>query len=148
MLGICIGLAIAVLALVLGGMAVFYLNWLLWSAFKCTIIEDLPDAFWCIIVALVIAAGMATGCEIEKDLTEKYVQDYMITKQIVEDAMAANIERAGQVQLLEVAMEANKELARKQYNAQRWYGFNIDEDVLELEPIQITGATQLAEVEQ
>ena len=35
--------------------------------------------------------------------------------------------------------EANKELAGYQYDCRQWYGFAVDDRVLDLEPIDISG---------
>ncbi len=73
----------------------------------------------------------------DKKLYIQRIEKYKITKETIESSIASE-ELTGyeRVQLVNTTIAENKELIGLQYDCQQWYGFAIDDSVMELEPIK------------
>ena len=74
----------------------------------------------------------------EKMLETRYVQEYKLVKQTIEESVDSyNISDLARLNLTQDVLFENRKLARKQSDCKRWYGFAIDKDVLYLKPIKL-----------
>lgn len=93
-----------------------------------------------IVPILVLIASVYGGIEFDKNQSRRYVYEYIAKKETIEASLQnENLAGLERMQLVEQAAKANQELAGIQYDCQQWYGFFIDDRVLELEPIDISG---------
>lgn len=93
-----------------------------------------------IVPILVFIVSVYGGIEFDKNLSRRYVYEYIAKKETIEASLQnENLAGLERMRLVEQAAEANQELAGIQYDCQQWYGFFVDDRVLELEPIDISG---------
>lgn len=93
-----------------------------------------------IVPILVLIASVYGGIEFDKNLSRRYVYEYIAQKETIEASLQnENLAGFERIQIVEQAAKANQELAAIQYDCQQWYGFFVDDQVLELEPIDISG---------
>lgn len=94
---------------------------------------------------LVIIAFVLGGVKIEKSMNGRYVDQYQAQKATIEASLQSDVlSGLERIQLVQQAAEANKELAGYQYDCRQWYGFAVDDRVLDLEPIDISGGAENA----
>lgn len=68
----------------------------------------------------------------------KYIAEYESVKQTIESSLENEILTGFErVELVKQAAECNKELAGRQYSASKWYGFQYDDRIFELEPVNL-----------
>ena len=80
------------------------------------------------------------GISVEKNSNSRYVDQYQAQKETIEASLQSDVlSGLERIQLVQQAAEANKELAGYQYDCRQWYGFAVDDRVLDLEPIDISG---------
>lgn len=93
-----------------------------------------------VVFAVILAVGCWLGCVVERETNRAYIAEYQAAKYTIE-ANLKNEEMSDltRMELLKEATEYNVALAGKQYSAERWYGFNIPEEVLDLDPINLGG---------
>lgn len=89
---------------------------------------------------LVLVACVFGGITVEKSYNGRYVEQYKAQKATIEASLQSDtLSGLERIQLVQQAADANKELAGYQYDCQQWYGFAVDDRVLNLEPIDISG---------
>lgn len=137
-MGIIVGIGLAgfTLGLLVGGIA--------WCILDDIIYDVSWDWIrWAVLVLSVVvmtAAGSYLGYLMASEASKQYVHEYPVYKQTIEASLdSENLTGFERMELVRQAAEANKELAGYQYKAQQWYGFTIDERVLELEFIDLSG---------
>jgi hypothetical protein len=91
-----------------------------------------------IVCTVILVASVWLGCTVDRETNLAYIARYQAAKATIE----ANLENEKlsdltRMELLKQATEYNVALAGKQHSAQRWYGFNIPDEVLGLEPIDL-----------
>lgn len=90
------------------------------------------------ILLIVFIASVVTGGYIEHEANNRAIADFISQKQSIEasltDDRLTGFERA---EIVKLASELNGELSQMQYQATKWYGFAIDDKVLEIEPILV-----------
>lgn len=90
------------------------------------------------IVCLVALIGIpAAFVNYDIHCYKRWTNEYKIQKETIENSMRS--EKIGgleRVELVKMVQELNKELAKKQYRCQQWYGFTGDKEVMNLEPIK------------
>lgn len=103
--------------------------------------ETMVKIIAAVLFVSLIAGGGIVGCTIERHASRQYVETYTVEKQTIE-ASLRNGELSGfeRVELVRQAAEANKGLAGHQYDCKQWYGFNIDDRILELSFIDLANA--------
>lgn len=94
----------------------------LFAALGCVIV--LGSVVWSLYDSVETSRQWATGYNASKTTIENSLQSDLLT----------GYERMA---LVQQAAEYNQELAKRQYRASRWYGFDECEDVLDLKPINI-----------
>lgn len=86
-------------------------------------------------IAFVLVGGVA-GLSVDIYHERVYIEQYKATKATYEDSLnnpiISGLER---IDLINTVVEENKELIRKQYLSDKWYGFAIPDEIKELEPI-------------
>lgn len=91
-------------------------------------------------VAVMVGGGVA-GCAVERHASRQFMETYTVEKRTIEASLSnENISGFERVELVRQAAEANKELAGHQYNCKQWYGFNMDNRILELSFIDLANA--------
>lgn len=90
-----------------------------------------------LIVSTVV--GGAIGTNVGKHFNASYIEQYKVTKQVIEESVT-NSELSGleRVELVKQAVEENQKLVSKQYDSQQWYGFTIPDEIVELTLINLT----------
>lgn len=74
----------------------------------------------------------------DRDIYTTWMNQYSIQKEVIESSVSNNkLGGFERVELVRQTNELNAELVKKQYECMRWYGFNIDKAVLELESIML-----------
>ena len=103
--------------------------------------ETVVKVIAAVLFVAVIVGGGILGCTIERHASRQYVETYTVEKQTIEASLhneaLSGFER---VELVKQAAEANKELAGYQYDCKQWYGFNMDDRILELSFIDLANA--------
>lgn len=88
------------------------------------------------IFLIIFIASMVIGGYMEYEANNRAIADFISQKQSIEaslnDDRLTGFERA---EIVKLASELNGELSRMQYQATKWYGFAINDKVLEIEPI-------------
>lgn len=75
---------------------------------------------------------------ISVEMSRQWAVGYQAQKATIESSLQSDLLSGYErVALVQQATECNQELAKRQYNASRWYGFDECKDVLDLEPIDI-----------
>lgn len=90
------------------------------------------------ILPIIFIASMVTGGYMEYEANNSAIVNFISQKQSIEaslnDDRLTGFERA---EIVKLASELNGELSQMQYQATKWYGFAIDDKVLEIEPILV-----------
>ena len=94
----------------------------LFAALGCVIV--LGSVVWSLYDSVETSRQWATGYNASKTTIENSLQSDLLT----------GYERMA---LVQQAAEYNQELAKRQYRASQWYGFDESRDILSLEPIDI-----------
>lgn len=132
---VLLGIVGFLLGLLAGGLAYFFLDDIIYDL-SWKWIEWTVAAFW---VMVMTGTGIYLGYWMESEESKQYVYEYPIYKQTIEHSLeSGTLTGFERMELVRQAAEANKELAGYQYKAQQWYGFAIDEHVLELEFIDLS----------
>lgn len=75
---------------------------------------------------------------IRVEMSRQWAVGYLAQKATIESSLQSDLLSGYErVALVQQATECNQELAERQYNASRWYGFDECKDVLDLKPIDI-----------
>lgn len=75
---------------------------------------------------------------IRVEMSRQWAVGYLAQKATIESSLQSDLLSGYErVALVQQATECNRELAERQYNASRWYGFDECKDVLDLKPIDI-----------
>lgn len=86
----------------------------------------------------VIIVGCILGCIGERNKSGKYIEQYLAEKQTIEKSLQnESLSGLERIELVKQAVETNKKLAGYQYDCKKWYGFNIDDRILELSFIDL-----------
>ena len=127
-LGLLLGLLISLLIIMIGSV-IYDCCYERWQEITCLVII--------ISLCLISTIGITFGvCSYNKFQNICYIEEYKVTKQTIEESVKnTDITGFERLQLVDTAIKENKELKQKQFDCQQWYGFLIDEGVLELEPI-------------
>lgn len=129
-LGISVGVTIAIFAGLIFGLG-------------CELFLNRPLVWAIIVIALLILGGVMGGyadnCEYDK-----YIYTYPTVKNTIESSLNnENLSGLERIELVKQATELNSKLVKTQYSSQQWYGFTIDDKVMELEPINLNvGGTE------
>lgn len=95
------------------------------------------DIMICVVVLVVSAFG---GNTIEAEENRAYIAEYQAAKATIEASLEnTQLSDLTRIDLLEQAIEHNTKLAGMQHKAQQWFGFNIPDEILDLQPINIGG---------
>lgn len=101
------------------------LEWLIWLV------------TW-ILIVITTVGSIFTCISYDVNSYKKWILKYSTQKEMIENVIAENkLSDLERVDLLSNINSLNNELLDYQYDCQQWYGFTIDKEVLELEPIEI-----------
>jgi len=123
-----------VLGLLCGGVLAVLICFLLWA-----IIDYFMDVKSLTIVSIfIVITTSALLINLSKNDSIKWCQQYQISKETIHKSID-NEKLSGfeRVELVKQATELNQNLIGKQYDCQKWYGFDMDKSVLELTPIEL-----------
>ena len=101
------------------------------------LVEDYEKLFIRIgCVAFILAVIVSLYMSVE--MSRQWAVGYLAQKATIESSLQSDLLSGYErVALVQQATECNQELAERQYNASRWYGFDECKDVLDLKPIDI-----------
>lgn len=89
-------------------------------------------------IPIIFIASMVTGGCIEYEANNSAIANFISQKQSIETSLTddrlTGFERA---EIVKLASELNGELSQMQYQATKWYGFAIDDRILEVKPILV-----------
>lgn len=112
-------------------------------AFFMLLLSTYVDFYgWLSIVICVVILGASSfaGCIIETETNSAYIARHQSAKATIEESLKnEQLSDLTRLDLLNRAVDINSSLAVMQYRAQQWFGFNIPDEVLELEPVNIGG---------
>ena len=90
------------------------------------------------ILLIIFIASVVTGGYIEHEANNSAIANFISQKQSIETSLTddrlTGFERA---EIVKLASELNGKLSQMQYQATKWYGFAVDDKVLEIEPILV-----------
>lgn len=90
------------------------------------------------IFLIIFITSVVTGGYMEYEANNSAIANFISQKQSIEasltDDRLTGFERA---EIVKLASKLNGELSRMQYQATKWYGFTVDDRVLEIEPILV-----------
>lgn len=102
--------------------------------------SDYGDLCWfdAIVCTVILVASVWVGCTVDRESNLAYIARYQAAKATIEASLEnEKLSDLTRIELLKQATEYNVALADKQHSAQRWYGFSIPDEVLDLEPINL-----------
>ena len=80
-----------------------------------------------------VMGGYVDNCEYDK-----YIYTYPTVKNTIESSLNnENLSGLERIELVKQATVLNSTLVKTQYSSQQWYGFTINDKVMELEPIDL-----------
>lgn len=89
-----------------------------------------------LVVFPIIGGGVGANMAVHEN--NSYISQYRITKDTIERSLKNDtIGGLERVELVQQAVNENKELVKKQYDSRQWYGFFIPDEILKLEPIKL-----------
>lgn len=98
--------------------------------------EWIANIITAILSIAVVIVCMFGGVSIERNSNSKTMAQFTATKHLIESSITNDtLTGFERVELVRQATEANSTLIGLQYDCQQWYGFTIDDVVLDLEPI-------------
>lgn len=96
--------------------------------------RDFLAVLCCVIILVSVAGSLYNSVETSR----QWAIGYSASKATIEDSLQSDLLTGFErMALVQQAAEYNQELAKRQYRASRWYGFNESRDILSLEPINI-----------
>lgn len=102
------------------------------------LVEDYEKLFIGISCVALILTVMGS-LYIRVEMSRQWAVGYRAQKATIESSLQSDLLSGYErVALVQQAAECNQELAERQYKASRWYGFDECQDVLDLEPIDIS----------
>lgn len=129
-IGITLGLSVALGVVLLP--ALFIMDIVLYEK------EAMVKIVAAVLFVMITVGGGITGCTIERHISRRYIETYTVGKQTIEASLHnENLSGFERAQLVQQAAQANKELAGQQYNCKQWYGFNMDDRILDLTFIEL-----------
>ena len=102
------------------------------------LVEDYEKLFIgisCVALILTVMGSLYIRVEMSRQWAVGYRAQKATIESSLQSELLSGYER---VALVQQATECNQELAERQYKASRWYGFDECQDVLDLEPIDIS----------
>ena len=132
-MGIIIGFIVLILVFILIGLGFWTISdaYWDWDSKKAVIITTIYS-----IIAITIS--FFVPYYVEKEDSNSYVNSYAIKKATIEDSLKSEtltgFERA---ELVKQATEINADLAQKQYEITKWYGFYLNKEIENLEYIDL-----------
>jgi hypothetical protein len=103
--------------------------------------EEVYIAYWTASFAIIGLIGGTIGGQFGVvDSANRYIVQYEAAKQTIESSLQnENLSGFERIELVKQATKYNKELSGKQYDATRWYNFQYDDRIFDLEPINLEG---------
>lgn len=101
------------------------------------LVEDYEKLFIgisCVAFILTVMGSLYTRVEMSRQWAVGYLAQKATIESSLQSDLLSGYER---VALVQQATECNAVLAKRQYKASQWYGFDECKDVLDLEPIDI-----------
>lgn len=91
-----------------------------------------------VIGCVIILCSVVGSVYDDVETSRQWATGYNASKTTIEDSLQSDLLTGFErMALVQQAAEYNQELAKRQYRASRWYGFNESRDILSLEPIDI-----------
>ena len=110
----------------------------LFSFIMCYVEDDLPVLIYVIVGSMLLSFCGWLGCVVEQEASRGFIAQYKAAKYTIEASLEnENLTDLTRLELLNTALDYNTSLAIEQYNAKQWHGFNISDEVLDLEPIDL-----------
>ena len=89
-----------------------------------------------VVMAAIIIMSPFIGYVIEWNNNQKFIEQYKVVEETIENAIEDEslygFERA---ELVNTALAYNNKLTSMQYSSQKWYGFAVPDEIMELEPM-------------
>lgn len=119
---------------ILGALLGFLVCFAVWAAVMIMNDFTTPKT----VLLIIFIASVVIGGYIEYEANNSAIANFISQKQSIETSLTddrlTGFERA---EIVKLASELNGELSQIQYQATKWYGFAIDDKVLEIEPILV-----------
>lgn len=128
-----------ILGLLVGGFIAFIIGFIGAMIYE-HVYSDLVEKI-CVISTVVLCIVSVIGITVliiqfDRNEYSRRIITFQQTKSTIEESMnSEKLSGFERVELVNKAIDENKELLELQYDCKQWYGFNIDDSVLKLEPI-------------
>lgn len=128
-------------SIILGAFLGFLVGLLIW--FLVLIGENVPKWIIVFFVLICVVIGAWIGAQIDINANGTFIAEFETSKKLIEESIE-NDSLSGyeRIALVEQALDLNRELTKKQYDHDRWYGVCIPDEIMKLEPICFDGGTE------
>ncbi len=94
--------------------------------------------FFAVLGCVVILGSVVWSLYDNVETSRQWATGYNASKTTIENSLQSDLLTGYErMALVQQAAEYNQELAKRQYRASQWYGFDESRDILSLEPIDI-----------